>query len=344
MKGKIFNVVVVCLLVLFAAQGAFLIVRMSPTVDEVNFHMVNGYAYLNTRDYRMSPANPALTREWMALPWFYWKPRLDLDKDSWRAVDSVPFAADFFYNDNRALADHLLYSSRAMILGLGLVLGWLIHSWSRALYGPWGGLTSLSLYVFSPSFIAHSSIAHTDLAVSLFVFGSGYALWRYLETGRARERFIFCAIFGLAAACKYHALFFGPVYLAILFFKRGWRDAAKTAALLGVVSLGVIWASYGFDFKPILSNGVPRIQEKLAMIPAFTRKFALEVPVPAPSYWLGLAGILRSHQEPYRYFAFGEWTTRPHPVSEAGPRARSGHRTPARTVRGPALDEVGDGG
>jgi hypothetical protein len=79
----------------------------------------------------MSPANPPLVREWMALPWLFIQPRLDLDKDSWREAESVPFSLDFFYKDNRQIADLLLYSARFMVLLLGVGLGILIFIWSK---------------------------------------------------------------------------------------------------------------------------------------------------------------------------------------------------------------------
>lgn len=300
------------LLAAFFVQGLFLIVRTSPTTDETAFHMVNGYAYLKTRDYRMSPANPAFLRQWMALPWLALNPRLDLDKDSWRQADSVPFSVDFLYRDNRAIADRLLYSARFMILLLGLLLGWLIYDWSRRLHGEAGGLASLALYAFCPALLSHSAIAHTDIGITCFLFASAYSLWRYLEYGRPRERLIFCALFGLAAASKYHALYFGPIFLVILCVRRGFRETARMAWHMGGISLAIIWASYLFDFRPMLAAGVPRIDEKLAMLPEALRWPALHLPVPAPSYWLGIAGIVRSHQAPYPHYAFGEWTVRSH--------------------------------
>src|SRR5262245_12765502 len=136
------------LLAVFLFQGAFLIARTSPTTDEVPFHMVNGYAYLRTHDYRMSPANPPLIRQWMALPWLAFGPKLDLEKTSWKEADSVPFGVETFYKDNRALANKLLYASRSMVLLLGAALGWLIYVWARSLYGEKGGLFSLGLYAF----------------------------------------------------------------------------------------------------------------------------------------------------------------------------------------------------
>ena len=307
----------------FLVQGIFLIQETSPTADEIPFHMVNGYAYLRTHDYRMSPANPAFLREWMALPWLFIRPKLDLEKKSWAEADSIPFAHEFFYQDNRSLANRLLYSARFMILLLGFALGVLIYGWSRRLYGEWGGVLSLALYAFCPNFLAHSSIAHTDVGVSFFSVLAAFFIWRYLEFSKPVDLWGTAAAWGFACAAKYNALIFGPVFLSILFLRRGFKISLKAAVLFAAVAPLIIWASYGFEFKPLLAGGVPRVGEKLGYVAAISDKLfagnealkesleaaALHRPIPAPTYLLGIAGNLRSHRAPYRHYAFGHWTT-----------------------------------
>ncbi len=315
------------LLAVFLVQGLFLIQATSPTTDEIAFHMVNGYVYLTRHDFRMSPANPPLIREWMALPWLALRPAARFDRPSWAEADSVPFALEFFYGDNRGMADRLLWASRFMVLLLGAALGLVIYIWAKALYGGGGGLLSLSLYVFTPSLLGHASIAHTDIGVTFFCASSAYFLWRYLHSGTKKHLFLFAFCFALAAAAKYNALYLGPLFLFILGIKRGWRALFAALAMMLAVGFVVIWVVYFFEFKPLLAGAVPRVDEKLAYISgisqrlfpgnegmnAFLVKGAQDVPIPLPSYLLGLAGILRSHQSPYLHYAFGEWTTRPHP-------------------------------
>ncbi len=317
------RVLVILLLLVFATQGLLLIQKTSPTADEVAFNIVNGYVNLLTRDYRMSPANPALLREWMALPWLWIRPKLNLEKKSWKEADSVPFAQGFFYKDNRALADRLLYSSRAMILVLGLLIGVFVFLWSRRLYGEWGGVLSTAFYVFCPNFIAHASIATTDIGVSLFSFIAAYFLWRYLECPKVKDFWLLAISFGFACAAKFNALIFGPVFLVIILIKKGWWSFLKASWLLVATAFFIVWASYGFEFRPLLGGGVPRVEEKLSYIAAISnslmpgndalkaglQKMALETPIPMPSYLLGLAGIIRSHRLSYLHYALGQWTT-----------------------------------
>lgn len=317
------RVLPILLLGLFLLQGVVLIGATSPTTDETAFHMVNGYVYLKTHDYRMSPANPPLLRQWMALPWLALRPKLDLDKPSWKEADSVSFAREFFYKDNRSMADRLLYSSRFMILLLGLGIGIVIFLWAKALYGDWGGILSLAFYAFCPNFLAHSSIAHTDVGVTFFCALSGFFLWRHLESGKERDLWMNALSFGLAAAAKYNALFLVPLFLVLILLKKGVGKFLKAAGVYVLLSFLVIWASYFFEFKPLFGGGVPRVDEKLGFIAAiadflvpqfpnvgaFLQEAAVRVSVPIPSYLLGLAGIIRSHHAPYLHYAFGEWTT-----------------------------------
>ena len=209
--------IVFALILLFFCQGLFLIQDTSPTTDEVAFHLVNGYVFLKTHDYRMSPANPPLIREWMALPWLVINPKLDLNKEAWRQADSVPFSLDFFYKDNRSIADFLLYSSRFMILLLGMALAVLIFIWSKKLYGMWGGIVSLTLYTLCPSFLAHSTFATIDVGSAFFFMLSAYLFYRYLEEGENRALFSLAFSMGLMFAAKTTTLFFGPIFLLLIF-------------------------------------------------------------------------------------------------------------------------------
>ncbi len=271
----------------------------------------------------MSPANPPLLREWMALPWLFMKPKLDLEKQSWKEADSVPFAKEFFYTDNRVIANKLLYASRSMIALLGALLGLVIFKWSRDLNGDTGGVISLFLFMFCPNFLAHASLATTDLGVTLFSVMSGYFLWKYLKKSKEKHLFFFALALALAFAAKYNALILGPIFLGIILFRKGPHIFFRALGLVVGVSFFVIWASYLFEVKPLLGGSVPRIGEKIGYVDAFIRgipwgqetlrpwlhRASTQWPIPFASYVLGLAGIIRSHRAPYLHFAFGEWTT-----------------------------------
>src|SRR5258705_281648 len=72
-------------------------------------------------------------------------------------------------------------STRAALclLALSLLLGWTIFLWGRSLFGARGALLALALYVLDPNVVAHSGLVTTDLGVTLFIFLTLHALWRW---------------------------------------------------------------------------------------------------------------------------------------------------------------------
>lgn len=312
--------VLALLLLAFTAQVFFLIKDKSPTTDEVSFHMVNGFVNLETRDFRMSPATPPFLREWMVLPWFFWRPSLNLDKESWIQADSVPFAVDFFYGDHRGIANALLYSSRFMIYLLAMGLAVAVFLWSRRMYGTQGGLLSLGFFVFSPAVVAHSALATVDVGGALFYFLGVFLLYEAYE--RSPDvgfpwRSSACLGFGLAS--KFTSVLLLPLFLFLTIRKFKWRKGFWVFTGISLVAFGIVWATYFFEFKPLLRD-VPRIDEKIAYVSKISAflsggnsdmrerlvNASLNLPIPLASWILGLAGIVRSHQADYLHFFLGE--------------------------------------
>jgi hypothetical protein len=315
------KIIVLILFVVFSAQVLFLIQDKSPTTDEVSFHNVNGYVYLKTRDYRMSPATPAFVRQWMALPWFFFSPQLDLDHPSWKEADTVPFAVHFFYKVNRGIADLLLYSSRFMIYLLGLLLGLFVYRWSKKLYGNGAALFSLGLFVFSPTVVAHSALATVDVGIALFYFLTFFFLYEDLENQKKVFSWKAALCFGLALSTKYTAVLLFPVLLLILLKKQGLTKGILQFIKFSLLAFFIVWATYLFEFKPFLEN-VPRSGEKLQILSQWVsnltagnqqlvesfKEWVFTVPVPMPTWVLGLLGILKSHRAEYSHYVMGVWT------------------------------------
>ncbi|MBV8199182.1 MAG: glycosyltransferase family 39 protein [Acidobacteria bacterium] len=130
---------------------------------------------------------------------------------------------------------------RLATVGLGLVLGWLVWHWARALFGRRGGLLALLLYSFCPNVLAHAHLVTTDLATALGMFGATYAFWRYRQRPDGWRLTVAAAAFGAAQLTKVTALFLVPIFLLIALIElvcgrvagaRGQRMAAagETAA------------------------------------------------------------------------------------------------------------------
>ncbi|HYL05488.1 MAG TPA: glycosyltransferase family 39 protein [Thermoanaerobaculia bacterium] len=105
---------------------------------------------------------------------------------------------------------------RLPTVALGLVLGWLVWHWARALFGFGGGVLSLFLYSFCPNVLAHSHLVTTDLATALGMFAATYAFWRYRQRPGGRRLAVAAAAFGAAQLTKVTALFLVPIFLLIV--------------------------------------------------------------------------------------------------------------------------------
>src|SRR5262245_2677775 len=93
----------------------------------------------------------------------------------------------------------------------------------RHLAGPWGGRLSIALLACEPNFLAHASLATTDIAAAAFLLPTAY----FFAVGREQtwwRRIGVPAIwFGLALFAKASALAYGPIAWLIIETHRLWN-------------------------------------------------------------------------------------------------------------------------
>lgn len=134
--------------------------------------------------------------------------------------------------------------------------------WAREVAGPRAGLLAAFLFSFSPSFLAHGALAHSDITVAVLSLQALYALWRW-EQRPGAGRLVACGLaLGLALAAKLSALLLvacfaleltrvalrgGPPLQAPTLLARLARAAARFGALLAAAVL-VVWLAYGGSF------------------------------------------------------------------------------------------------
>src|ERR1700688_1383739 len=109
-----------------------------------------------------------------------------------------------------------LWLGRLPTVALGLLLGWLVFHWARALFGVRGGVLGLFLFTFCPNVLAHSHLITTDLGTALGMFAATYAFWRYRQRPGAWRLAVAAAAFGAAQLTKVTALFLVPIFLLIV--------------------------------------------------------------------------------------------------------------------------------
>jgi len=241
----------------------------SATVDEPN-HLVEGYTAWKLRDYRFGPEHPPFLRMWAALPLLASRDvKLATDSPYWLAGDQWRFSHQFLFRDNDA--DRLLFRARFMIALLGVLLGVLLFSWARELFGFWSALIVLGLYCTEPNLVAHSGLVTTDLGATCFIFGAVYFAWRIAREFGTGNLIGLTVFFVLAQISKYSALLLYPALFALLLIRAlssaPWLWSLgrskliigrASKVLLAVVTVGglltisyaALWGVYAFRYAP----------------------------------------------------------------------------------------------
>jgi hypothetical protein len=241
---------------LFFALGLGFIRSNAQTSDEA-MHLVAGYSYLATHDFRLNPEHPALAKEWEALPlYLFYRLPFAPDEKQWAQSDETAIGERFLYQ-NTVGAETLLTVGRLPVLVLGCVLIALIGLWSYRLWGGWAAALSMAAAAVDPTLLAHSCVIHTDLTAALFTFLTFYCAWEYLR--RPRLRWIAGAVVAifLGIACKYSMAFL-PVMLGFVLgavalverrfpLPRSPGDTLAFTAIAVCLASLIIPASYAFQ-------------------------------------------------------------------------------------------------
>ena len=262
--------IVIFLLAIFVAQSGYIALKKSNTWDE-SAHILAGYAYLKDgMDYLSPLHHPAFGRLLTGL-----FPTVSLDLDFDKMVmpeespdsDFFPYSIKFIYK-NKAVAQTILFLSRLSNVIIGVILGLYIFFWTRRLWGYNGAILSLFLYALSPDFLAHSSLATTDLPITAFFFISTYYLYCLAVDGVSVKRVFFAsAALTLAFTSKHTAFLLVPLGVLSLIFaarRQGWRGAAIAFVCVCLIVYAGIWAIYGFRFHSAGDNYVPLYWDKFA--------------------------------------------------------------------------------
>src|SRR5713101_6905623 len=186
MKNRIFWSLTLPLLAVMAAVQVITALEENQTFDEA-VHMLAGYSYLETGDFRLNPEHPPLGKILNALPLLlFLKPELPTKDPRWPDGDLYDLGEAFLYR-NRIPADRMLFASRLVTIALTLLLGAAIAVWTRRHFGAGPAVLATFLFCTDPNFIAHGRYVTTDLIAALFIFLSCVTWGRFLRTRRRRD-------------------------------------------------------------------------------------------------------------------------------------------------------------
>jgi hypothetical protein len=281
---------------LLAGLQAVLLVQTardkSDTIDEATYIPRAAMLFTPQRDGGMP-------RNW-ALPQWGYALALRL-----AAPEALPLPSDRYLLEQRLLWDATPEQLRrrllavrlatvAVTVGAGLLL-WL----AARRFGEAAALLTLALWCFSPTVLAHGSLATLDGWAAAAVAAFAWATVRYVERPGLGRAAVVGVVAGLLASTKLPALGVIPVGLAAggwaLFRRRSHEErwpwpklvASHTAAFAGAAFLA-LWASYGFTVGPADLSGS---LSKLRRVPG--EAVGLAVPLPFPGWIESVIGQAR---------------------------------------------------
>jgi hypothetical protein len=250
---RLHRVLVPALLLAAAALGFAEILGDSATVDEVP-HLTSAIVHLKTGDVHLTVDHPPLARDYAALPLLFTSVTLpDWTSPAWVACDFGAVGREFFYAKNDG--EKLLVQARCMIVALYLLLGVLIYTVAKRLFGSDAALVSLLVVCLCPTFRAHGHLFTTDLPATLTLFLVVVTFARLCQSVTALRLAAACAAFGVASVTKYSWPVLLPV-LALMSIVAVLRRQVRPApvllflAAMGATAWVAVWASYGFRYSP----------------------------------------------------------------------------------------------
>jgi len=308
--------------IIIAAAFAFFtldtIENTSVTVDE--FARIPASAsYLETGDLRIdSVGTPPLTRLLIGLPFAGLEPEIPRGK-GWNSGNMWMFGWEFMMANRDSYLDMARRARRAVAI-CGLALGLLVFAAGARLFGWWGGAAAMGALLLNPNFIAHSSVAGSDVPMALACALSFVLLFIWYEKGRARFAAASGAALGLALLVKYNAAVFFPALLLVLIAgmvshakragaaRAAWR-AVAALALIVVTAAVVVNLGYGFQGSGDMVGGYNFTSP---VMKSLSRVLPAGAPVPAPGEFIRQvdANLAPPEKQNFYYYFMGEISAR----------------------------------
>jgi hypothetical protein len=278
------HLAVLLMVITLFAQMLSAATQLSATVDE-GFHITSGYEYLRTGHLQLFDEHAPLAKALFAWPLFFVPDLPPPEAASGHAAGDLIAVAQQTTLAYRPL-DRVIVAPRVAAALLSLLLATTVYRGAEALAGPAAGLLAIALCTFDPNFLAHGSLATTDMGATAFIFWAVWSGALWMKRPTRRRWWAAALLLGLAQGGKLTALLIYPVLgIGVLVaascgagtdspvvrtrtrHSKGRRSdwhllGRRVLSYVGmvVISFLVLWALYGFELRPvagILGGAVP---------------------------------------------------------------------------------------
>lgn len=315
------RLLVAALLGVFGLLTALSVRGKNPTFDETA-HLAAGISYVQLHDWRLNPEHPALPKEIAGLAASATGIRAHDDGPAWQRGEQWDYARELLY-ERGANWRRVLFAGRLPMVGIGVLLGFVLWVWARAMLGPAAAAAALALYAFSPNFLAHAPLVTTDVPLALTVTAAGACLWGSWRTGRMLWTVGAAGCVALSMLTKFSAFSFAPAWVLLLLLPseaRPWRSGVRHLAVFGLAVFALtellVCVCYGFalEWTTIRSLGMEGrgvTAESMSALRRIPYEIMARIPWPSKDFAEGMKTIIL-------------YTEAGHPVYVAGRRADAG--------------------
>lgn len=244
-------------LAIVVVHGALLVYGIflhGPGWDEVG-HLPAGISHWKTGRFDLYRVNPPLARMVATAPLaacdagidWYWEPAYLFARPEWDLGAKMIEAngPDYLF---------FLRVARLMCLPFAVLAIWVVWRWSSELFGPLGGMLSVTVWGFSPFVLTNAQMITPDTAAAAFGALACFVFRRWLMEGTLRWAFLAGVSLGLAELTKFTwVILFGVwplqwlLYRSILRMPRFVRGDMAQLLLIFAVGIFVINTGYGFE-------------------------------------------------------------------------------------------------
>lgn len=321
---------VTALLAVIFVQLVLLARANSATWDEPD-HIYSAYMQAAHQDFGLNPEHPPLIKYLGALPLLKMQFKMPPMEDRPYRLQEAAGGRDFLFGND---ASDILFRVRLTTSVITILLALVVFLAAQELFGTGAGFIALALIAFDPTLLAHSALMTTDAGGACFLFCSIYAFYRYAKKPSIIRLILAGLVAGLALATKHSSVLIFPMLLVLataeLLWPRAplpWETAASGARrffryavaliVIAVLSVGVLWASYGFRFaaRPVGLSLNPPLAVQLARVPSPVEggllAAAARLHLLPESYLYGFAHVLIQSRA-FTSFVLG--AIYPHPV------------------------------
>ena len=291
-------------------------------VDEIP-HVGAGYSYVVKGDYRLNPEHPPLAKDAAGLALSL----LPVNQSAFNTkfwTDDVNgqwnFGRNLIYNSGNN-ADLITRVAKLPMLLFFLLAAFMVHKWSKKMYGPKTAVLALFLFSFSPTVIAHSRFVTTDMAALFGILFASYFFIEFLKKQKTTNMWLSGLFFGIALLCKFSAVLLVPFFLILAVLKRPiLKNLTRTILIFIIGTVFIVWPVYAlhvqnyppekqkFDTQTILGDIYGTNIKASTKIVLDSVIWASDKTLTRPfaQYALGLLRVTHQTSEPHDIYFRGE--------------------------------------